>query len=71
MIMPTNIIMTRRYVIDEMTNDYTRFAYSQGLSTNRVFYIQIFRNAGIRIIRQFPVDIAATLFGSSMLVEQQ
>ncbi|ATG97247.1 oligopeptide ABC transporter permease OppB [Mesoplasma lactucae] len=71
LIMPANVIMTRRYVVDEMTNDYTRFAYSQGLSTNRVFYIQIFRNAGIRILKQFPIDLAATLFGSSILVEQQ
>lgn len=71
MITPTIIILTRRYVVDEMTSDYTKFAYSKGLSENKVFYIHIFRNAGIRILREFPLDIAFTLFGASILTETQ
>ncbi|QGS52149.1 oligopeptide ABC transporter permease OppB [Spiroplasma tabanidicola] len=63
-------IITRRFIIDEMTADYTKFAQSKGLSNSYVFYIHIFRNAGIRIIRTIPASIIYSLFGSSILVEQ-
>ncbi|AUF83703.1 ABC transporter permease [Mesoplasma syrphidae] len=68
---PSTVILTRRYVIDEMTADYTKFAYAKGMGESKVYYIHIFRNAGIRIIRQFPLDLAVTLFGASILTEQQ
>jgi oligopeptide transport system permease protein len=71
MMTPTTVILTRRYVIDEMTSDYTRFALAKGMSNDRVYYVHIFRNAGIRIIKQFPLDLAVTLFGASILTEQQ
>ncbi|ATZ18891.1 oligopeptide ABC transporter permease [Williamsoniiplasma somnilux] len=71
MMTPSTIILTRRYVIDEMTADYTKFAYSKGLGSTKVFYVHIFRNAGIRILKQFPLDLAVTLFGASILTEQQ
>jgi oligopeptide transport system permease protein len=69
--MPPIVIMTRRYVIDEMTADYTKFAYSQGFSINKIYYVYIFRNAGIKVLRDFPEAFFATLFGASMLVETQ
>ncbi|AVN64842.1 peptide ABC transporter permease [Mesoplasma florum] len=68
---PTTIIMTRRYVVDEMTADYTKFAYAKGLGETKVFYIHIFRNAGVRILRELPLDLAFTLFGASILTERQ
>ncbi|ASZ08855.1 ABC transporter permease [Mesoplasma chauliocola] len=68
---PTTIIMTRRYVVDEMTADYTKFAYAKGLGETKVFYIHIFRNAGVRILRELPLDLAITLFGASILTEKQ
>lgn len=71
MMTPTTIILTRRYVVDEMTSDYTRFALAKGMSNSKVYYFHIFRNAGIRIIKQFPLDLAVTLFGASILTEQQ
>ncbi|ATZ17493.1 oligopeptide ABC transporter permease [Williamsoniiplasma luminosum] len=71
MMMPSTIIFTRRYVIDEMTADYTKFAYAKGMSESRVYYIHIFRNAGIRILRDIPLELAITLFGMSILTEQQ
>ncbi|PPE05773.1 oligopeptide ABC transporter permease OppB [Williamsoniiplasma lucivorax] len=71
MMAPQTIIFTRRYVIDEMTADYTKFALSKGMGEARVYYIHIFRNAGIRILRVFPLDLAVTLFGISILTEQQ
>lgn len=68
---PTTIILTRRYVVDEMTADYTKFAYAKGLGESKVFYIHIFRNAGVRILRELPLDLAFTLFGASILTESQ
>ncbi|AVN63467.1 MULTISPECIES: oligopeptide ABC transporter permease OppB [Mesoplasma] len=68
---PTTIILTRRYVVDEMTADYTKFAYAKGLGESKVFYVHIFRNAGVRILRELPLDLAFTLFGASILTETQ
>ncbi|AHI53120.1 oligopeptide ABC transporter permease OppB [Spiroplasma culicicola] len=70
LIMPMIIVNTRRFVIDEMTSDYTKFAMSKGLSSRYVFYVHIFRNAGIRMIKTVPEIFIVTLFGSSILVEQ-
>ncbi|AKX34073.1 oligopeptide ABC transporter permease [Spiroplasma litorale] len=69
LIMPSIVIETRRYIIDEMTADYTRFAQSKGLSSTYIFYVHIFRNAGIRIVRLIPAALVLSLFGSSILVE--
>lgn len=71
MYIPTVIVETRRYIVDEMTSDYTKFAESKGMKPGRVFYIHIFRNAGIRIIRTIPIALVATVFGSSIFTEQQ
>ncbi|QEH62101.1 oligopeptide transport system permease protein [Spiroplasma chinense] len=70
LVMPMVIVNTRRYVVDEMTSDYTKFALSKGLSTQYVFYVHIFRNAGIRLVKTLPEIFVLTLFGSSILVEQ-
>ncbi|AHI54186.1 oligopeptide ABC transporter permease [Spiroplasma sabaudiense Ar-1343] len=70
MIMPPIIISTRRYVIDEMTADYTKFALSKGMTKTYVFNIHIFRNAGIRIFRTMPAAFVGTIFGSSIFTEQ-
>lgn len=70
LVMPTIIVTTRRYVIDEMTADYTKFAMSKGLSSTYVFYVHVFRNAFIRMVKNIPEIFILTLFGSSILVEQ-
>ncbi|AGR41462.1 oligopeptide ABC transporter permease OppB [Spiroplasma taiwanense] len=64
------VVDTRRFVIDEMTSEYTRFAISKGLSSKYVFYVHIFRNAGIRVIKTLPEAFILCLFGSSILVER-
>ncbi|AHB36589.1 oligopeptide ABC transporter permease OppB [Spiroplasma apis] len=70
LIMPMIAVQTRRFVIDEMTTDYAKFALSKGLSEKYVFYVHIFRNAGIRLIKTMPEVFVITLFGSSILVER-
>lgn len=71
MMTPSTVILTRRYMVDEMTSDYARFALAKGMSERKVYYLHIFRNAGIQILKQFPLDLAVTLFGASILTEQQ
>gem|GEM_PF-948444 len=70
LIMPMIIVNTRRFVVDEMTADYTKFALSKGLSGKYVFFVHVFRNAGVRLVRDIPIMFIITLFGSSILVEQ-
>ncbi|WP_353486622.1 ABC transporter permease, partial [Spiroplasma phoeniceum] len=70
MITPPIVINTRRYVIDEMTADYTKFALSKGMTNRYIFYIHIFRNAGIRIFRLLPAAFVTTIFGASIFAEQ-
>ncbi|WP_339020465.1 oligopeptide ABC transporter permease OppB [Spiroplasma endosymbiont of Atherix ibis] len=70
LIMPKIIVDTRRFVLDEMTADYAKFALSKGLSEKYVFYVHIFRNAGVRLIKTLPEVFILTLFGSSILVER-
>ncbi|WP_238336056.1 ABC transporter permease subunit [Spiroplasma citri] len=70
MIAPPIVINTRRYVIDEMTADYTKFALSKGMTNRYIFYIHIFRNAGIRIFRLLPAAFVTTIFGASIFAEQ-
>ncbi|WP_425380593.1 oligopeptide ABC transporter permease OppB [Spiroplasma endosymbiont of Stenodema calcarata] len=70
MITPPIVINTRRYVIDEMTADYTKFALSKGMTSRYIFYIHIFRNAGIRIFRLLPTAFVTTIFGASIFAEQ-
>ncbi|AUM62846.1 oligopeptide ABC transporter permease OppB [Spiroplasma monobiae] len=70
LIMPMIIVNTRRFVLDEMTADYAKFALSKGLSEKYVFYVHIFRNAGIRLVKTLPEIFVLTLFGSSILVER-
>ncbi|QEH61503.1 oligopeptide transport system permease protein [Spiroplasma chinense] len=67
---PGIIFQTRRYIIIEMNADYTKFALSKGMTNRYVFFIHIFRVAGIAIIRSIPAALIANLFGSSLLVEQ-
>ncbi|WP_426605913.1 oligopeptide ABC transporter permease OppB [Spiroplasma endosymbiont of Glossina fuscipes fuscipes] len=70
MITPPIVLNTRRYVIDEMTADYTNFALSKGMTNRYIFYIHIFRNAGIRIFRLLPTAFVTTIFGASIFAEQ-
>jgi oligopeptide transport system permease protein len=63
--------MTRRYVLDETTSDYTSLALAKGLTHRRIYYVHIFRNAGIRIIHAIPAMFVAAVFGLSLLTEKQ
>jgi oligopeptide transport system permease protein len=68
---PIVIIMSRRYFMEEATNEYARFALSKGVSENKVYAKHISRNALTFIIKDIPKDLALSIFGFSMITETQ
>lgn len=54
----------RRYMVDQMTSDYVRFARSKGLSQSEVFFGHIVRNALIPIVHSIPMAVIGTLAGA-------
>ncbi|AVN64230.1 MULTISPECIES: oligopeptide ABC transporter permease OppB [Mesoplasma] len=69
-ITPGITITTRRFVVDEMTADYRKFALSKGLDEKYIFFVHVFRNAFIRMVRSIPAVFIASVFGSSLLIER-
>ena len=60
------IIWVRRYMIDQSTSDYVKFAKAKGLSKREIFIKHILRNAIIPIAQGLPAGIIATLGGAVM-----
>lgn len=67
---PGIIVGTRRFVVDEMTSDYKKFASSKGLGEKYIFFVHVFRNSFIRMARSIPAVLIGSIFGSSLLVER-
>ena len=55
---------TRRYMIDQMTSDYVKFARSQGFSEFEIFRKHILKNALIPIVQGIPGSILGALTGA-------
>ncbi len=55
---------TRRYMIDQMTSDYVKFARSQGFSEGEIFRKHILKNALIPIVQGIPASIIGSLTGA-------
>lgn len=60
------IVWVRRYMIDQSTSDYVKFARAKGLSQREIFTHHILRNAIIPIAQGLPGAIIATLGGAVM-----
>lgn len=54
----------RRYMLNEFSSDYVKFARAKGLSENRILFIHILRNAIVPLSRSFVTSIIACLIGS-------
>ena len=61
---PGVIIWLRRFMIDELSSDYVKFARSKGLSENRIMYTHVLRNAIIPLIRNVPATFIGAIVGS-------
>ena len=57
-------LWVRRYMVDEFTADYVKFARSKGLKENRIMTIHILRNAVVPLVRTFPSAVIGALLGS-------
>jgi len=71
MFCPIIIIMTKRFFDEELTNEYVKFAFSKGVSNNKVFFKHVFRVTSVVIIRDLPRDLGLAIFGFSMITETQ
>ena len=58
------MIWIRRYMIDQASSDYVKFARAKGLSQREIFVKHILRNAIIPIVQGLPSSIIATISGA-------
>ena len=61
---PGVIIWLRRFMLDELTSDYVKFARSKGLSENKIMYTHVLRNAIVPLVRSIPATFIGALVGS-------
>ena len=54
----------RRFMIDQTSSDYVKFARSKGLTETEIFSKHILRNAIIPIVHGIPMSIVGTLTGA-------
>ena len=58
------MLWTRRYVVDQMSADYVKFAKAKGLSQREIFNNHIFKNAIIPIAQGIPASLAGCITGA-------
>lgn len=61
---PGIAIWVRRFMVDELSSDYVKFARSKGLSENRIMYTHVLRNASVPLIRGLPSIFIGAIVGS-------
>ena len=63
------MLWIRRYMVDELNKDYIRLAKLKGLSTRKVMYRHVLKNAFVPLAQYLPYSILLTV-GGSLLVER-
>ena len=58
------MLWTRRYVVDQMSADYVKFAKAKGLNQREIFNGHIFKNAVIPIAQGIPASLAGCITGA-------
>ena len=58
------MLWTRRYVVDQMSADYVKFAKAKGLNQREIFNRHIFKNAIIPIAQGIPASLAGCITGA-------
>jgi len=58
------MLWTRRYVVDQMSQDYVKFAKAKGLNQREIFNGHIFKNAIIPIAQGIPASLAGCIAGA-------
>lgn len=57
-------IWVRRFMTDELSSDYVKFARSKGLSEKTIMYRHVFRNAVVPLVRNIPATLLGAIVGS-------
>lgn len=60
----SNAMWMRRYMVDQLNQDYIRLALAKGLSSRQVAFRHILRNAFIPMSQSLPTSILFTISGS-------
>ena len=58
------MLWTRRYMLDQASADYVKFARAKGLSQNEIYRKHIMRNAIIPMVHNLPANIILTITGA-------
>lgn len=58
------MIWVRRFMIDQASSDYVKFARAKGLSQKEIFRTHILRNAIIPLVQQLPQNVILTISGA-------
>ena len=61
---PGLAIWVRRFMADELSSDYVKFARSKGLSERTIMYKHVFRNAVVPLVRNIPATFLGAIVGS-------
>ncbi len=61
-----SVMWMRRYMVDQQSSDYVKFARAKGLSEREISRKHIFRNAFIPIVNGIPGAIIFTITGATM-----
>ncbi len=57
-------VWVRRFMVDELSADYVKFARAKGLSENTIMYKHVLRNAFVPLVRNIPVSLVSAIVGS-------
>ena len=63
------MLWMRRYMVDELNKDYIRLAKLKGLSSTRVMFSHVMKNAFLPLAQYLPYSVLLTV-GGSILVER-
>lgn len=55
---------TRRYMVDQLNQDYIKLAKAKGMKNSTIMYKQVIRNAFVPMAHQIPSNILFTISGS-------
>ena len=58
------MLWIRRYMVDQSSSDYVKFARAKGLSNSEIFRTHILRNAIIPFVNGFPSAVIMTISGA-------
>ncbi len=66
MSVPSLVVWFRRYMIDQQSSDYVKFAKAKGLNDSEIYKKHIFKNASIPIVQGIPGQIIGLIGGATM-----